>query len=381
MSPTFQGVLGCIKIKVFASTMIQCASSLKGISLFVPIHCLSLPERNKVKQIITDGLVTIMKQAETKKWNGKKSISKQNQDIIDPFLAALYNSYSIAAGLTDPYQDCAQPPPDRIKFTIEVTYIPEGENDNCTLEILHHDDSDIVIFIWKEFRIDGIYAFLRHMKTTWTLDVSNGNSFTIEYHLLSNRMATSVGELEKTVGWPLQRMSMNQLIDEAKLKVECKLKHLSKKTYKWIQKVPIQYLNSMELDLDEANEDGITLLHILSELDDTKSLKCLLDKVNVLDPTDSFGRTPLHRACEKSSFKVAKLLLKLGANVNAITKTGDSPLTILAAQKKYDVSLFRLMLDCNAKKEHANNDFMRPIDIVKQSKDKLDLVKLLKPSV
>ena len=361
--------------------MIQTTSSLDGITLFTPIHCMSFIEKNKVQQIITDALKTIMKQAETKKWNGKKVISRKNQDIIDPYLASLYNSYSLAADLTDPYKECAQPPPDRIKFTINVTYIPEGENDNCQLELLHHDDSEVVIFVWKEFKVDGTFIFLRHMKTTWTLDVSNGNMFQIEYHVLSNRMVTNIGELEKTVGWPLQRMTINQLIEEAKFKIDSKVKYLSKKTYKWIQKVPTQYLNSMELDLDQANQDGITLLHVLSELNDIASLKCLIDKVSVIDPVDSFGRTPLHRACERSSFKVAKLLLKFGANVNAITKTGDSPLTILAAQKNYDIELIKLMLDKNAKKDHANNEYMRPIDIVKQSKEKNKLVKLLKPSV
>ena len=381
MSPTFKGILGCIKIKVFASSMTQSASSLEGIPLFTPIHCLPLNEKNKIEQIIIEGLKTIMKKAETKTWNGKKIISKKNQDIIDPLLASLYNSYSLASGLTDPYKECAQPPPDRIKFTVNVTYIPEGENDNCALEVLQHDDSEVVIFIWKEFRDGGTFLLLRYMKTTWTLDVSNGNMFTIEYHILSNRMATSAGELEKTVGWPLRRKTVNQLIEEAKSKLDSTVNHLSKKTYKWIQKVPIQYLNSMELNLDEAHEDGITLLHILSDLNDTKSLKCVIDKVKVIDPVDSFGRTPLHRACAKSSFKVAKLLVSFGANVNAITKTGDSPLTILAGQKTCDIELIRILLDRNAKKDHENKEQMRPIDIVKQSKEKVKLVKLLKPSV
>ena len=236
MSPTFQGVLRCVQIKVFASVMIGRASTLDGISCFVPIHCLSLDAKNKIETIIREGLSLIMKKAETRKWNGKKTISAANQNIIDPYLASLYNTYSLAANLTDPYQDCASPPPDRTKFTVDVTYIPEGENDNCKLEVLLHDDCEIVIFAWKEFKKQGTFAFFRHMKTTWTMDVTNGNLFTLDYCLSSNKMSSGSGELEKTVGWPMQRLSLAEMFEEAKCKLECKKKQLSHKTYEWIFK-------------------------------------------------------------------------------------------------------------------------------------------------
>lgn len=381
MSPTFHGVLVCVQIKVFASVMIGSASTLEGIPCFVPIHCLPLVAKNRIEQLILEGLSIIMKRAETRKWNGKKTISPKNQDIIDPYLASLYNTYSLSAAHTDPYQDCAIPPPDIIKFTIDVTYIPEGENDNCKLEVLLHDDCEIVMFAWKEFRKEGTYAYFRHMKTTWTLDVTNGCLFIIDYCISSNRMSTGAGELEKTVGWPMQRLSLDDMIEEAELKMDCKLKHLSHKTYEWICKIPMQYLNSMDIDLEAANDSGTTLLHLISELNETRILKCLLEKVNNIDPIDLLGKTPLHKACEKSSFKAAKLLVQYGANVNALTKTGDSPLTILASKKKFDIALIKMMLDYNAKRDHANKELMRPIDLAKQMQMKIDVIKLLKPVV
>ena len=73
----------------------------------------------------------------------------------------------------------------------------------------------------------------------------------------------------------------------------------------------MQYLYCMQIYLDEPNEDGITLLHILA---------------------DCLGRTPLHRACAKSNFKQCKILIEHGVNVNAITDENESPLTILASQ-------------------------------------------------
>jgi hypothetical protein len=379
MAPRFQGVLSCVQIKVFSSVMLECASNLEGIPCFVPIHCLSTNARNTVENIITEGLSTIMKRAETTKWNGKRGISLKVQNIIDPFLASLYNTYSISAALTDPYQDSSLPPPDRVKFTIDVTYIAEGENDNCKLEVLLHDKLTIVLFIWKEFKNHGSDVFLRHTMTTWTLCVTNGNLFTIEFDIKENKMTTSVGELEKIVGWPKERMSIVQMIEEAKLKVDCKLKHLSHRTYKWIKKVPIQYLNGMRIDLDEVNDDGVTLLHILSELNETKNIKCLLGKMQNIDPYDSYGQTPLHRACANSSFKAAKILIEHGSDVNALTDNNDSPLTILASQKKQDINLLKMLLDLNAKREHENKDYMRAIDLVRQSNCKKGTIKLLRP--
>ena len=379
MAPRFQGVLSCVQIKVFSSVMLECASNLEGIPCFVPIHCLSTNARNTVENIITEGLSTIMKRAETTKWNGKRGISLKVQNIIDPFLASLYNTYSISAALTDPYQDSSLPPPDRVKFTIDVTYIAEGENDNCKLEVLLHDKLTIVLFIWKEFKNHGSDVFLRHTMTTWTLCVTNGNLFTIEFDIKENKMTTSVGELEKIVGWPKERMSIVQMIEEAKLKVDCKLKHLSHRTYKWIKKVPIQYLNGMRIDLDEVNDDGVTLLHILSELNETKNMKCLLDKMQNIDPYDSYGQTPLHRACANSSFKAAQILIEHGADVNALTDNNDSPLTILASQKEQDINLLKMLLDLNAKREHENKDYMRAIDLVRQSNCKKGTIKLLRP--
>lgn len=379
MAPRFQGVLSCVQIKVFSSVMLECASNLEGIPCFVPIHCLSTNARNTVENIITEGLSTIMKRAETTKWNGKRGISLKVQNIIDPFLASLYNTYSISAALTDPYQDSSLPPPDRVKFTIDVTYIAEGENDNCKLEVLLHDKLTIVLFIWKEFKNHGSDVFLRHTMTTWTLCVTNGNLFTIEFDIKENKMTTSVGELEKIVGWPKERMSIVQMIEEAKLKVDCKLKHLSHRTYKWIKKVPIQYLNGMRIDLDEVNDDGVTLLHILSELNETKNMKCLLGKMQNIDPYDSYGQTPLHRACANSSFKAAKILIEHGADVNALTDNNDSPLTILASQKEQDINLLKMLLDLNAKREHENKDYMRAIDLVRQSNCKKGTIKLLRP--
>ena len=152
MSPSFEGFLGCMKIKIFSNVMVQCASDLQGIPCFVPIHCLDKSTKNIVQKIITSGLENILKRAETKKWNGGKKILPKTQDIIDPFLAGLYNPFSLSSSLTEPYQDCTIPPPSTVLFTIDVAFIPEGGTDNCKLEVLLHDDCQVVLFIWKMFQ-------------------------------------------------------------------------------------------------------------------------------------------------------------------------------------------------------------------------------------
>ena len=41
----------------------------------------------------------------------------------------------------------------------------------------------------------------------------------------------------------------------------------------------------------------------------------------------------------------------------------------------------KMMLDSNAKRDHANNEGMRPIDLAKQLRMKSKVLKLLKPMV
>ena len=266
-----------------------------------------------------------------------------------------------------------------MKFMIDVAFIPEGENDNCKLEVLLHEECQVVLFIWKELKKHRSFIFMRNSKTTWKLEVTNGNKYMIEYHIKDSKMTTKAGDLEKSVGWPLHRMGIQEMIHETKLKVNKKSKDLSIKTYKWIKQIPLQYLNSMDVDLEEPDETGTTLLHILSGMNEYKLVKCLLDKIEYIDPRDDNGQTPLHKACALAKFKTAKLLLRNGADVNAITNDGESPLTLLSSHGKHDLGLLKLVLDLNADRSYENKKQMRPIDLAKINGAKKDVVSLLRP--
>ena len=380
MAPKFQGFLGCVQMKVFSSVMIECASNLEGIPCFVPLHCLKSKTKSNVNWNITEGLSTIMKRAETKKWNGKKTITLKTQNIIDPFLAALYNTYSLSADLTNPYKDSSSPVPDTVMFTIDITYVSEGEEDSCKLEVLLHDHLEIVMYVWKEFKRYEQYVFIRYMKTTWNMRIQNGTKLDMQYNILYNKMSTDEGEMDKIVGWPHQRLSITNMIEEVILKKNLQIKKLSRSTYKWIKKVSGQYLDSMGVDLDAVNSDGLTLLHVLADLKKSTYVKFVIGKIKNVDPYDSSGKTPLHIACANSNLKTAQILIQHGANVNALTKNGDSPIMLLAAQENTQLKLIKLLLDFNAKRDVENKDKMRAVDLARVANSKADIIHLLQPT-
>ena len=104
-----------------------------------------------------------------------------------------------------------------------------------------------------------------------------------------------------------------------------------------------------------------------------------MKKIKDVDPIDSSGQTPLHRACAFSKYKSAKVLLEHGADVNIKTETGDTPLMILAGEKKTKKKFFKLLLDFNAKRETENNESMRAVDIARMSYCPSKILKLLQP--
>ena len=378
MAPTFEGLLGCVQLKIFSGIMLECASDLHTIPCFLPIHCLPESDRENVDKIIRSGLSTIFKRAETVKWNGKKKISLKTQNILDPFLASLYNTFSIAGSLTDPFYDCIAAIPDEITFNVDVTYIPEGESDCCKLDVLILGDTQIILFLWKEFQKSKTNLFLRYKKTSWRVNASYGSLLTLKYNINGNKMFLGARELEREVGWPKERMEIVDMIDQAKQVFSGKMKSLNTKPYKWIGKVPLEYLKAMQINLEYKTSNGSTLLHVLADLNEISLMKCLLTKVITVDTPDDAGRTPLHRACGQGSFAAAKILIEHGANVNYITHNKESPLTLLAARKSYDINLFKLLVSQNASREHENEDFMRPVDLARQSNGKADIMKLLR---
>ena len=69
---------------------------------------------------------------------------------------------------------------------------------------------------------------------------------------------------------------------------------------------------------------------------------------------DEYDRTPLHWACEKDAFGVAKLLLDKGADVDAKNKWGETPLYV--ACNKNSVKCAKLLIERGADVEATEEE-------------------------
>ena len=72
-----------------------------------------------------------------------------------------------------------------------------------------------------------------------------------------------------------------------------------------------------------------------------------------LESHNKIGYTPLHIACEKGYFEIAKLLLEMGADLNALDNYGSTPL--FNACESCNPDLVRLLLEKGVDLNHRNN--------------------------
>lgn len=106
---------------------------------FLPLNLLPEWKKKNVQRIIEKGFSTILSRAEERCFLlGKMSISQKRQDQIDPFLSCFYNTYSLCAGLTDPY--CVDPSvyPKDVSFKVHPRFIAEGECDHTQVRIFYY---------------------------------------------------------------------------------------------------------------------------------------------------------------------------------------------------------------------------------------------------
>ena len=350
---------------------------LIGLKCFTPIHCLEQASRETIMKILSDGLSTIMKRAETTSWNGKRHISPKSQNIIDPYLAAFYNTYSLTASLTDPYNEIGNHVPRMIPFSVAVNYISEGENDSCKVEIILNPKIEIIMFVWKEFLKTGPYLFLRYKRVTWKVTICSEKIISFEYDTNSNELLKNSRPLDKTVGWPKEKISIDLMFKE--LSEKKKIEKLPWETYKWIKRIPLDYLLSQYIDIDKKCDDGLSLLHYLAKIKDTKYIKCIIEKVTYIDPVDSLGCTPLQIACKYRNYRAAKLLLQHGADVNVCDKNGNTSLMIICDQETHDTSLIKLLLEHDVQKDAENNEKMRAVDFARHRSAPISIINLIHP--
>ena len=89
-------------------------------------------------------------------------------------------------------------------------------------------------------------------------------------------------------------------------------------------------------------------LHFKVQEGNLRAVKELVAQGRPLDAYDASDRTPLHYAADGDHLNIAKLLLKAGADVNAIkeSNSGDTPLAFAVAASSFD--MVKLLIDHGA---------------------------------
>ena len=296
----------------------------------------------------------------------------------DPYLATFYPVFSLAADLSNPYQDTV---PDTIGFKINTRFIPEGEDDLVKIEILLHPLKNVLMFVWKTFDKQCQTLYIRWKKVTWKLQIIQGCIFEFHFSTITNNLTCNNAALYKFVGWPDQRDLYKRVMNAQYMENVSQYKFHANKTddyfFKWFSKASDDYLAEINLNVEKPLECGATLLHYAAKMANTAYLKVLLAKFKTVNVFDSEKKTPLHVACEIGNYQTLKLLLEAQADVNLLTNKGLTSLMILAKRKIQDAKLVKLLMKYHASPDIENHDGMRAIDYARQVDKKSSIIPLL----
>ena len=82
MATTFSCLLKCVQLKMMSATLIESAIDMDGLLCFIPLECLPKRKRETIKQLLKEGLDTIINRAGKRTIFGKFSISLKRQNEI-----------------------------------------------------------------------------------------------------------------------------------------------------------------------------------------------------------------------------------------------------------------------------------------------------------
>ena len=268
--------------------------------------------------------------------------------------------------MTNPNMDCGQHVPEKVKFTVNLDFIPEGEEDLVQLDILYHYKKDVLFFLWKEFEKNGKILYLRHKKSLWMLKIAHRNILSFEYMIANRDLRCSEGICRLSVNWPEMWSDCDSLFLDLEKKLMKKgINNTTANTYKWLLRCSKQFLLELNINIEKATRNGKTLLHLVARIDNPLMMQAVLSKFDIIDIRCSNGVTPLHEACKYGVLVTAQMLLDTKkADVNAKTPHADTCLILLAKRKEQNEKFYNLLLKNGAKRGDFNNDQMRAVDYV-----------------
>lgn len=113
-------------------------------------------------------------------------------------------------------------------------------------------------------------------------------------------------------------------------------------------KVQLRALIQKKVDVNAAEPDGTTALHLASYRDDVESADLLLRAGAKVNAANDLGVTPLWPAAENGSSAMVRRLLQAGANPNAALLSGETPLMVGSRSGYPDVVAQLLAKGANA---------------------------------
>jgi len=100
-------------------------------------------------------------------------------------------------------------------------------------------------------------------------------------------------------------------------------------------------LQSGNVNLSTTDEDGNTFLHFAAIYENNGRIaRELIDHGINIDSVNNEGQTPLHVAASKGNNEVVKILVSLGADINAKDTDGNTPLMLSKGEIEHFLSLY-----------------------------------------
>jgi ankyrin repeat protein len=133
-------------------------------------------------------------------------------------------------------------------------------------------------------------------------------------------------------------------------------------------------LNEKEMDVDVADENGLTALHLASSRGHLQVAKLLLENGAKINQKGMFDKTALHLAATNGHFAVAELLLENGAVIDLKHSRGFTALHLAVENSKLELA--ELLLENGADINPQDSFCRTPLHLAAEN-GKLEAVELL----